>query len=61
MNERVNVTVITKTYYSKPLERTLRFEFTKKCSQFHCTGLLRSSELVHIGAKNLALFTQNLV
>ena len=33
----------------------------KKRSQFHCTGLLRSSKLVHIDSKNLICFFQNLV
>ena len=32
----------------------------KMCQSFQCTGLLRSSKLVHVDAKNLVLFTQNL-
>ena len=36
-------------------------EFLKICWQFRCTGLLRSSKLVHLDGKNLVCFTQNSV
>ena len=41
--------------------RTVFKNFLKKWRQFRCTGLLRSSKLVHLHRKNLASFTRNLV
>ena len=41
--------------------RTVFFKFLKNRSQFRCTGLLCSSQLVHLDGKNLTCFIQNLV
>ena len=38
-----------------------RTVFVKKCNQFRCTGLLRSSKQVHLDDKNLTCITINLV
>ena len=52
------------TYYFNSELLTLRvhtsiWNLLKKYWQFGCTGLLRSSKLVHLDAKNLAFLTQN--
>ena len=41
--------------------RTVFLKFLKKCRQFRCTGLLRRSKQIHLDAKNLTFFFQNLV
>ena len=52
---------ITTLSFINSLDALFGLQSFKKCRQFCCTGLLRSNKLVHVDAKNMARFTQNLV
>ena len=53
--------IFLKYFTINPYNALFGFKFLKNCQQFHCTGLLHSSKLVHVDAKNVTLFTQKLV
>ena len=47
--------------FIKPKKALFDLKLLISCWQFQCAGLLRSSKVVHIDGKNVALFTQDLV